>query len=372
MKNKILNVRDDVVLVMNIPSPYKIPMLNNVSKKYNGNFTVIYCAEREPDREWDLPKIEYNCIFLKERIIIKGGKYIHNNPDIFKHLNRINPSVVITAGFNPTFLYAFLWAMIKRKKHIGMSEGNIFSESFLTWKHRVVRKIVYKLSKSFIGASNGTKKLFMSYAIPERKIFISQMSIDNDKYAKCANTKKKVYDVMFSGQFIERKMPLFFIDVVKILKREKKDLKVLIIGSGPLKNMFLRAMDTHGIEYDYPGFIMQDDLPRYYASSKVLLFPTKYDTWGIVANEACAAGVPVVTCDNAGVANDLVVNGSNGYVLPLNSDIWSEKILELLRDDSLYNNMSKAAIEKVKEYNFEIAAQHFVEAIELGLKSNNV
>ena len=37
------------------------------------------------------------------------------------------------------------------------------------------------------------------------------------------------------------------------------------------------------------GFARQEDLPRWYGASRVFLFPTQWDPWGVVANEACAA-----------------------------------------------------------------------------------
>jgi putative transposase len=53
------------------------------------------------------------------------------------------------------------------------------------------------------------------------------------------------------------------------------------------------------------GYFSQNELPYYYALTRVFLFPTLLDPWGVVANEACAAGVPVITCSNAGAAGDL-------------------------------------------------------------------
>jgi glycosyltransferase involved in cell wall biosynthesis len=356
-----------IVLITNIPAPYRIPILNLIAEKYGDGFTVIYCAKKESNRKWDLPKMTHNYIFLKENIIKKNGKSIHNNPGVLRYLNRINSDIVVTTGFNLTFIYAFLWSLLHRKKHIPMTDGTLLSESFLTWKHRLARKFVYEFSSAFIGASEGSENLYMSYGIPENKIFRSPLCIDNKRFGRYLGAEKK-YDVMFSGQFIEGKMPFFFLEVVKKLKEYKRDLKVLLIGLGPLEDKILKELNQNKINYDFPGFIQQENLPKYYASSKLLLFPTQSDPWGIVANEASAVGTPVITCDNAGAANDLIINKVNGFVLPLDSDLWAKKILELLNDKNLYDRMSKIAIKKVQEYNFGVAAKAFIKACEKSLR----
>jgi len=102
-----------IVLVTNIPAPYRIPVFNILAEKYGNNFTVIYCAKTEPNRHWDLPEMEYNHLFLSQNA---ASGYIHNNIIIFKHLRKIKPDIIISTGFNPTFLYAFFWTFLFRIK----------------------------------------------------------------------------------------------------------------------------------------------------------------------------------------------------------------------------------------------------------------
>jgi glycosyltransferase involved in cell wall biosynthesis len=63
------------------------------------------------------------------------------------------------------------------------------------------------------------------------------------------------------------------------------------------------------------GSLPQAELFRAYASASVLVFPTLLDGFGMVAAEALAHGLPVITTDRAGAA-DLITEGQNGFVLP--------------------------------------------------------
>jgi len=348
-------------MVTNIPAPYREPVHQLINKELDG-YHVIYCQDRESNREWKFALGDYYRTFLKKRVINYKGNFIHINPDAWSILNSINPDIVITSGFNPTFLMAFFWCVIKRKKHICMTDGWLKSENKLSIFHKIIRKYVYSASHAFIGASCHSLDLYRFYNCPEEKLFKSPLCVNNEYFEAHIGEKKK-YDVMFSGRFIERKMPQFFCSVVKKIKEKKKYCSALVLGSGPLKNEFLRQLDKYDINYHYPGFVQQDNLPVYYASAKVFLFPTLSDPWGVVANEACAAAVPVITCENAGVANELIITEENGYVLPLNADIWAGASLRLLNNQEMYRKFSKMALSHVQQYNFIAAAKGIVEAI---------
>jgi glycosyltransferase involved in cell wall biosynthesis len=347
-----------VIYLTNIPAPYREKVHELVFDHLNSDYTVIYCSKLEPNRSWKFNYGYYKRIFLSENS--KG--YIHNNPSIWLKLNRLKPKVVITNGYNPTMLYAFLWCLIYKAKHICFSDGTLKSEQSLSFLHTIIRKIVFSKTKAFIGPGRGSKALYESYNIPDYKIFTSQLAIENSKF-KNIPLDEKEFTIMFSGQLVNRKMPMFFVEVAHIIKEKTGSCKVLILGNGESKNEVLKYLSDHKIEYEYPGFIDQTMLPAYYAKTKVFLFPTKNDPWGIVANEAMASGVPVITCENAGVANDLVINNENGYVLPLDANIWADHVIKLLEDLNLYKNFSSNAIKQVQNYNHNSAAKGIIDAV---------
>ena len=78
------------------------------------------------------------------------------------------------------------------------------------------------------------------------------------------------------------------------------------------------------IEVGFSGFAKQEELPRLYKSAKLFLFPTKADVWGVVANEACAAGLPVMITPYAGAAGELIIDEKNGFIRELDADAWAD------------------------------------------------
>ena len=163
-------------------------------------------------------------------------------------------------------------------------------------------------------------------------------------------------------------MPLFFIDVVKRIKETMGSCRVLILGDGPMKEEMFSLIRKYDIDVEYPGFVQQDDLPGKYAGCKIFLFPTLKDAWGVVANEACASGLPVITTSHAGCANELVVHNKNGYVLDDDVEVWALKTIELLENKEKYRNFSISSKEMAKNYNYKYAVEGVCNAIDFSRK----
>lgn len=347
-----------IVLITNIPAPYREKMHECLSKQLIGFYKVIYCSEKEMDRKW---KVRYGD-YPKEILSETHNNAIHNNPEVIKSLNKLSPDVVIIMGFYPTMLYAYLWTIFKSKKLIVFTDGTLVSESDLSILHKLVRKLVFKKASAFIGPSNGAAALYENYGIDKSKFFRTYLSVNNQSFSNNSLDIRK-FDLMFSGQFIDRKMPLFFIEIARMVKEQYGKCNVLILGSGFLENQMIHLLKSYNLDYSCPGFINQEELPNYYAQAKLFLFPTRNDPWGVVVNEAMASGMPVITCDNAGVANDLVIDGVNGYVLPLKEQVWVNKILEIFSSPNEYKRLSDNAIARVQKYSFENGAKGIIEAI---------
>lgn len=351
-----------VAMVTNIPSPYREEMHVVLSNKLRSNYHVYYCAHIEPNRLWKFEYGNYKRTFLKRSGFTLKSRRIYSNLDIIKELNKFEPDVVITAGFFPTAIMTFIWCKLKGRKHICFTDATLQSEEGLSFFHKIIRKTIFSFTEAFIAVSKKGCDLYLSYQIDIKKIFWSPICIQNCRFQQFFGSKKK-YDILWSGQFIERKLPFFFVEVLKLVNT-KIPCKVILIGSGPLKAFVTKSLTEANIDYTFPGFLQQNELPIVYASSRLLLFPTSEDPWGVVANEACAAGVPVITCENAGAANELIIHGHNGYVLPLDPKIWAEHIIDLLNDEILYDKFAKNALNAVQKYNYENAAIGILNAIQ--------
>lgn len=347
-----------VAMVTNIPAPYRVPIYERLGRDADLDFKAFFCAGSEPDRNWaDRPQ-SYAHQFLAERFVTVAGRFIHFNPDVWRSLAQFRPDVVVTTGYNPSHLVAFMYAKWHGIGHVVMTDGTDTSEATLTALHRWVRRVVFKGSRAFVAASMGGFRLLQSYGVARDVIYQSHLCADNAAFDAWPQEPKQ-YDLLFCGRFVDVKNPFFALDVAKeVSRRLGRTVSLAFLGAGELEPRMreMAARVAGSVEARFLGFAQPDALPGHYKRSKVFLFPSSWDPWGVVANEACAAGVPIIVSPAAGAANEIVKNGVNGFVLPLVLSQWADAVERLLTDDVLYAAYSEAGKQIVRPYNFDEAA----------------
>ncbi len=104
----------------------------------------------------------------------------------------------------------------------------------------------------------------------------------------------------------------------------------------------------------------QDTLPYYYSAAEVLVMPSHYESFGMVALEAMACATPVIASDVGGLGF-LVQDGETGYTIPDGEpDMMCEKLSLLLTDDSLRARMGERAAELAQSYRWEKIARQII------------
>ena len=108
----------------------------------------------------------------------------------------------------------------------------------------------------------------------------------------------------------------------------------------------------------------QDTLPYYYSAAEVLLMPSHYESFGMVALEAMACGTPVIASQVGGLAY-LIKDGETGYHVPFDSpEVLSEKLGALLGNYELRKKMGEQAAIYAKEYAWDKIATRILEVYE--------
>lgn len=357
-----------VAVVSNIPAPYRLDVFRQFAGAEDLEVRVFYCSGREPNRDWDLGTLSFDHRFLKESFISWRGRYIHVNPDIWTQLRAFKPGIVLTTGFNPTHLVAYAYARMHRCAHVAMTDGTWQSESSsLSAVHRWIRRRVYAKTAAFIGACEGTFALYRHYGIADHQMFKSHLCANNAAFSRVQG-ERKIYDFVFCGRFAEVKNPVFALQVCQgVARRLGRPVSIALVGAGDQETAMRATVSDMGVDVQahFLGFAKQAELPVHYAKSRVFLFPTTWDPWGVVANEACAAGVPTLVSPLAGAADELIQDGVNGRVLPLVLSEWVDAAVALLSNDTLWQQMSRAAVDSVAEYTYTHAAQGMLAAVRM-------
>ena len=105
----------------------------------------------------------------------------------------------------------------------------------------------------------------------------------------------------------------------------------------------------------------QDTLPYYYSAADVVVVPSEYESFGLVALEAMACGTPVVASETGGLAF-LIRDGETGFHVPAgNPDALVERIEQLLEDRELQKRLGRQASTYARTFDWRLITDQILE-----------
>src|SRR5262249_8090015 len=122
--------------------------------------------------------------------------------------------------------------------------------------------------------------------------------------------------VLYCGRLVRVKRVDLVIAAFVAIASERPDWDLLIVGDGPLRQQLQQQVPEalrHRVHWT--GFSGdQREVAALQRGARVLVIPSDFEPWGVVVNEALAAGLAVVASDAVGAAAELVRDGVNGRV----------------------------------------------------------
>jgi glycosyltransferase involved in cell wall biosynthesis len=203
---------------------------------------------------------------------------------------------------------------------------------WLPARQRLYRRAFDRVD-AFLVIGSRNRDYYRAFGVPDEKLYWVPYGVDNAWFSMSEPARSlaraRVRDrlgmsddtivVASAAKLIPRKRPLDVVDAVVDLCRRGVEAHALFIGDGEQRSAVQQRAERSGIDaaVSIAGFVNQQELPAWYAAADVLVLPSdSRETWGLVANEAMAAGLPVVVSDAAGCSVDLVREGENGFTYP--------------------------------------------------------
>lgn len=135
-------------------------------------------------------------------------------------------------------------------------------------------------------------------------------------------------------------------DVVDVFAKvsERMPVKLLLVGEGPELSKIQCKIESLGLTDRVHFLGKQDDVAQIISVADVLLLPSEKESFGLVALEAMACGVPTVGSIAGGIP-ELVAHGETGYLAPIgDTDRMADYVVRMLRDPVLYDTLRKACL----------------------------
>lgn len=152
---------------------------------------------------------------------------------------------------------------------------------------------------------------------------------------------EKKWDIAFLGRLEKMKSVDLFPEMLVRLKQDFPNLKMLMTGEGSLKSSVLKGFDRMGVSQmvQYLGVVETERVPELINQSRIFIYPSREEPFGLSIIEAMACGVPVVTTNVFG-PSEIITNGQDGLVVnPNDVGALADAIRSLLNDKQLRTQM---------------------------------
>lgn len=157
------------------------------------------------------------------------------------------------------------------------------------------------------------------------------------------------------------------IDAVAAIDPARRPMLRIVGAPPPDGEEYVRslheAVATHGMlcTTAFDGALRRSDLAERIRRADVMLVPSHSETFGLVALEAAASGVPVIARQAGGLC-EAVIDGETGLLLPEDDPLsWAAAIEGLLSDPALLKQMGESAREHALHCSWDVSAERLVE-----------
>jgi glycosyltransferase involved in cell wall biosynthesis len=189
-----------------------------------------------------------------------------------------------------------------------------------------------------ITVSRFNAEKLLSLGVPSNKLHVIPNGYDEHLFKPLSTAKareklglpqnKKI--LLSVGNLVDVKGHTYLIGAMSLVLRKRKDIRLIIVGSGPLKELLQSMVKRYGLE-DYvmlAGGRRHEEIPIWMSASDIFILPSLREGFPTVIPEAMACGKPIVATKVGGVP-EAIYSDELGILVPPKDPEWlSWAILE--------------------------------------------
>lgn len=373
-----------IALLFKSFGPYHIARLRAARSK--ASILALEFADVDRDYDWDVSgeKLSSKIISLSattdgQNHPVKSRARLKMNLE--NKLRSFVPDAVAIPGYSepPCLLAAWLCRNLGIPT-ILMSDSHDSGKNRNRLRETLKRRVLPLFDAAFVAGTPHIDYL-VRLGFPRDRITTGYDVVDNWHFAatkapaKCGTSTEVPTNYFFCcSRFIEGKNLQFLIDAfIQYRRRTQKDAWDLVIaGDGPLYAPLSRYVQDLLLtrHVHLVGRKNYSDLPHFYASAGAFVFPSLSETWGLVVNEAMAAGLPVLVSKTAGCQQDLIRNGVNGYVFdPTDLNQLASQLFSIAHAADR-KTMGEASLRTIRQWDLDRFASGLIDAASIASAAN--
>lgn len=314
-----------LALLTEIPAPYRIPLFNALADRVE--LLVLFLAEQDPRRAFYRPHREewrFDHRVLRGRQVRRGGRWLVLNVGVLRALRRFRPDAVAVGGWNqPAFWFALAYCRARRIPLLVWIEStarDARSESRLLARARDA--MVRGATGAFVPGSAAAE---YARSLGVELVEVAPNAVDAGVFERAAVNRsgRPTCTFLYAGRLDPEKGLDTLLEAFREVPGE-----LVLVGRGSDEER-LRRLAGEGVRFEAAKD--RDELVASYRDADVFVLPSRSEPWGMVLNEAAAAGLPLVATEEAGAAHDLI--DGNGLRVPAGDAGALRDALRRLADD---------------------------------------
>lgn len=273
---------------------------------------------------------------------------------LWKELTLYNPDVINT--HLSACVYCIPWVLNYGRTMLH-TVHNIPERELIVAK-QIPMRFMYKIGKAIpVAISEGISKMVADYYHLQIQPDVITNPVDIERF----NKLKKEHDrfvIVTAGRLSEQKNQKFLIETVGELSKEIHDLRLIILGDGPLKAELSDYIREAGLNEIVELVGNVENIEDYYAKADIFALSSLYEGVPLVILEAMAAGLPIISTDVGGIKDIL---GDGGILVPAGDKFaYKNALRNLISDKALMSKLGKKASEISKRYDSSVIADKYL------------
>lgn len=338
-----------------MPAPYMQDVFAAMRQDGRIDPRVFYMDMSMPGTYWGDRALPENEVVLPGRGLEMFGGRVHWNPSVISSLRETNADIHVVSGYSSiTSQIAGAW--LRRNKRPWIFFGERPGIHARRMAGRVLRGAVmsFALRDAWAIAAVGESAVRAYQQGPASPpVYNIPYFTDLEPFQQTRPRSDRhpgTLRFLYCGQLIERKGVDLLVNAFCEVARQRLGVLLDLVGTGPLTES-LRALipaDLRG-RIGFHGFSPIEELPRWFSQADVFVLPSRHDGWGVVVNQALAAGLPVIASDAVGAAQDFVADRGTGILVPAGDQQALTRALDLFAHDSSHRQACADQALKVAE-----------------------
>jgi glycosyltransferase involved in cell wall biosynthesis len=205
-----------------------------------------------------------------------------------------------------------------------------------------------------------TLRRYLKSAVHDR-IRVVYSGIDMSTFRPLPDVEKQ-WDVAFMGRLEAMKAVDLFPEMLSILRPRFPRLKMMMTGEGSLKSWLFKEFEERNVSsmIEYKGVVETDDVPLLLNKSRIFLYPSRQEPFGLSIIEAMACGVPVITTNVFGPDEIIRPDYDGIAVSPDDANALADAVDSLLSDRELREKIAKNALRSAQKYDIRDYAKQLL------------